>query len=223
MGKISDVIGLGCPTPLAEYLVSGSIGATISSAGSSITDATALTKLVNNVSTVATGQGVKLPDEDIGVPVVVRSAGNAQLNVYPPTSSGTINNLSAGVPLPLPSQTIATFTRISSTAWMVEIGATQGVENGITASGTIITDAYDLSRNVNGITTAAASTGVQLFAATIGIPVYVGNGGGNTVNVWPPDASSTINNAAAGAAKTIAAGNGATFVRMTSTAWIMSQ
>jgi len=223
MGKISDVIGLGCPTPLAEYLVSGSVAATVSAGGSTITDAVALTKLVNNVSTVSAGQGVKLPDEDIGVPVIVRSAGNAQLNVYPPSSSGTINNLTAGVALLLPSQTVATFTRLTSVAWMVEIGATQGVENGITASGTIITDAFDLSRNINGITTAAAGTGVQLFLATIGVPVYVGNGGANTVNVFPPDGSSTINNGSAGAAKTIAAGNGATFVRMTSTAWIMSQ
>lgn len=221
MGKTEKLIGLGMPTPLASYVATEDVGTALVALGSTIADALALTANYNNIGTVSNGTGVLLPDDDIGRQVRVRNAGANTLSVYPPTSSGTLNNLSAGIAFPLVAQCVATFTKVTATAWLVEIGASQGVENGITAAGTIITDAYDLTKSMNGVTTTAAGTGVQLFASTIGIPVYVGNGGANTLNVFPPDASSTINNGSAGAAKTLATGVGATFVRMTSTAWVM--
>lgn len=220
MGKISDVIGLGCPTPLAEYLVSGTVGASVTAAGSTITDATDLTATFNNVATVSAGQGVQLFDDDIGRSIVVRNSGNAQLSVYPPSASGTINGAAAGAAFLLSAATSATFTKVSATAWIAELGVTQGFENGITAAGTIITDAFDLSRTVNNITTAALNTGVQLFQAPVGVPVYVRNGGANPVNVFPPDASSNINGGSNGAAVILANTELGIFIRMTSTAWI---
>lgn len=220
MGKINDVIGLGCPTPLAEYLVAGTVGASVTAAGSTITDATDLTATFNNVATVTVGQGVQLFDDDIGRSIVVRNSGNATLNVYPPTASGTINGGSAGAAFALNAATSATFTKLSSTAWIAELGQTQGFENGITAAGTIITDATDLSRAVNNVTTAAASTGVQLYAAPVGVPVYIRNAGANPINVFPPDGSSTINGGSAGAAVILANTELGIFIRLTSTVWI---
>lgn len=220
MGKISDVIGLGCPTPLAEYLVAGTVGATVSAAGTTITDATDLTATFNNLSTVASGTGVQLFDDDIGRSIVVRNSGNFQAQVYPPSASATINGASAGAAFPLNAASTATFTKVSSTAWIAEMGATQGFENAITAAGTVITDATDLARAVNNVTTAAASTGVQLYAAPVGIPVYVRNGGANALNVFPPDANSNINGGSNGAAVSLAATELGIFIRLTSTVWI---
>lgn len=211
--KVSSVLWI------AQVGINQETSNSVSAAGTTISDATDLANPINNVTTVSAGTGVQLYEAAIGTRVVVRNGGNNTLQVYPPTASGTINNLGAGIPLPVNAQVVATFTKVTSTVWLAEVGACQGVENGITATGTIITDAYDLTRAVNVVTTTAAGTGVQLFAATIGVPIYIGNGGANTLNVWPPDASSTLNGAGAGTAKTIAAGAGAVCVRLTSTAW----
>lgn len=193
----------------------------LTATGTIITDALDLFNPVNNVTTVAAGTGVQLYEAAIGASIKVRNGGNNTLQVYPPSASGTLNNLSAGIAFPVNSQVVATFTKATATAWIVELGACQGVENGITASGTIITDAYDLTRAVNVATTVGANSGVQLFAATIGVPVYVGNGQAvNALKVYPPDASSTFNGLGGGVAVSLAASTGGTFVRLTSTAWV---
>jgi hypothetical protein len=213
--KVSSVLWI------AQVGINQEVSNGVTAAGSNLATATALANPINNVATVSAGTGVALYEAAVGTRVVVRNGGNNTLLVYTPTASGTINNLSAGVAFPVNAQVVATFSKVTATVWIAEVGACQGVENGITASGTIITDAYDLTRAVNCATTVAANSGVQLFASTIGVPVYVGNGQAvNALKVWPPDASSTINGLGAGAAFSIAASSGATFVRMTSTAWV---
>jgi hypothetical protein len=70
--------------------------------------------------------------------------------------------------------------------------------NALTAAGTIITDALDLSTPVNNVTTAATGSGVQLYEAAIGTRIMVRNGGNGSCLVYPPTASGTINELAAG-------------------------
>jgi hypothetical protein len=93
------------------------------------------------------------------------------------------------------------------------------VRTGITAAGTVITDATDLVSEFNVIATAAASTGVQLPDWPVGSVVYVRNDGANTVNVFPHSATGTIEAGGAGAAQTIATTKKGRFTRISSTAW----
>lgn len=81
---------------------------------------------------------------------------------------------------------------------------------GVTAAGTVITDATDLTVSVSNVGTVAAGTGVQL-APDLSYYV-VRNGGANALKVYP-DADETINALAAGAAYSVAAGSTATFYR----------
>lgn len=96
----------------------------------------------------------------------------------------------------------------------------QAAATSLTAAGTIITDALDLTAVFNHITTAAASSGVQLWDAPIGSKIEVVNSGANAVNVFPHSGTGTINGAAGGAAVSVATNAHAYFVRVSSTNWI---
>jgi hypothetical protein len=96
----------------------------------------------------------------------------------------------------------------------------QAAATGLTASGTIITDALDLTAVFNHVTTAAASTGVQLWDAPIGSQLVVVNSGANALNVWPHSGTGTINSGVAGAAVAVATNTYNVFVRVSSTDWI---
>lgn len=95
----------------------------------------------------------------------------------------------------------------------------QSVATAITAAGTTIADGTALTAVYNVITTAAASTGVNLWAANVGSSILVRNAGANTINVWPTSGSDTIDGGAGGAAATIATGKARIFVRVSATAW----
>lgn len=99
-------------------------------------------------------------------------------------------------------------------------GIAVAAATGLTAAGTIITDALDLTAVFNHVTTAAASTGVQLWDAPIGVEIIVVNSGANALNVWPHDGSGTLNGGAAGSAVSIATNAHAYFWRVSSTDWI---
>ena len=79
--------------------------ADVTAAGSTISDATALVASNSNVTTVSTGQGVKLANSEIGDEYEIYNASTTPLIIYPPTSSGTINQLSAGVGMILQQST----------------------------------------------------------------------------------------------------------------------
>lgn len=97
---------------------------------------------------------------------------------------------------------------------------TQTATTSITAAGTIITDATDLTAVFNHVTTAAASTGVQLWDAPIGSTITVVNSGANALNVWPHSAAGTFNGGSAGSAVAVATNTYNVFVRVSSTNWI---
>lgn len=81
----------------------------------------------------------------------------------------------------------------------------QPVANAVSAAGTTIADATQLTAVINRVSTVAASTGVKLWDATIGTTIYVMNLGASDLELYPPDANGVINSAAAGVAVTLAA------------------
>lgn len=91
----------------------------------------------------------------------------------------------------------------------------------LTATGSAIGDALALTAFVNVVGTTAVSTGVKLPDAPIGSIVFVQNNGANALNLFPVDATGTINGGTAGAAVTIAAAAGNIAVRQTSTNWLV--
>lgn len=99
--------------------------------------------------------------------------------------------------------------------------AIQGaINSAVTAAGTVITDATDLVASNNYISTAAASSGVQLPSVPLGDSLCVYNGGANAVKVYPHSSTGTINAGSAGAAVTCPVNTLMTFRRWTTTKWV---
>jgi hypothetical protein len=94
------------------------------------------------------------------------------------------------------------------------------VQSTITAAGTTISDATDLTAGINVITTAAASTGVQLFSGEIGDEQEILNLGANAVKVYPDSTSGTINQLSAGVAFTLAPNTACKARKFTATKWM---
>lgn len=108
------------------------------------------------------------------------------------------------------AKVLAEFTCVSA--------PTKSVSTGLTATGTVIGDALQLTRFHSVISTAAASTGVKLPSAwPIGQIGYVQNNGANTMNLFPPTAAISINGGSLGAAVTIAAAAGNIIIRLSAT------
>jgi len=101
----------------------GSVQASVSAAGSTISDATSLVSSINLVGTVAAGSGVLLPNSEIGDEVLVyNNQVTENLLVYPPSGS-TINQLSASTGMQLAPYTACNFKKISATVWVAWLSA----------------------------------------------------------------------------------------------------
>jgi len=99
--------------------------------------------------------------------------------------------------------------------------AIQGQVNAsVSAAGTTISDATDLASSINVITTAAASSGVQLPSAEIGDEVEILNIGANSVTVYPDATANRINNLSAGSGFTLAINTAVRLRKFTSTRWV---
>ena len=93
-----------------------SIATDISAAGSNQAGATALTKSINVVSTVSSGQGVLLPLPEAGELLLIANQSSNTLNVYP-SSGHSINALSANVATTMGVDTRKLFFAATSSAW----------------------------------------------------------------------------------------------------------
>lgn len=94
------------------------------------------------------------------------------------------------------------------------------VSASITAAGTTISDAFDILASNNIITTAAASTGVQLPSGEIGDEVSILNLGANAVTVYPDSTSGRINQLSAGSGFSLAPNTAVNCKKFTSTRWM---
>jgi hypothetical protein len=93
----------------------------------------------------------------------------------------------------------------------------RSVATALTATGTTIANALQLTAFVSVLSTVAASTGVKLASEwPVGQIGFVQNNGANALNIFPPTASIKINGGSAGAAVTTAAAAGALIVRLAS-------
>ena len=93
-----------------------SISAAVTAAGSTQGTATALTKTINNVTTVAASTGVVLPTAVAGYMVIVRNGGANALNVYPATGAA-INAGAANSAHSLPVGAMIQYVATSTTQW----------------------------------------------------------------------------------------------------------
>lgn len=115
-----DLTVNGDVTVGAGFSLAQSVAATVTAAGTTITDAFQLAAVYNRVTTAAASTGVKLWTPAIGSTIWVQNLGANDVKVYPPTASGNINGIGAGTAITLAAATdgIAAFTLIAENVWM---------------------------------------------------------------------------------------------------------
>ena len=94
-----------------------------------------------------------------------------------------------------------------------------GTSATVSAAGTTISDATDLTASLNIVTTAAASSGVQLYNGEIGDSQEILNLGANSVTVYPDSTSNRINQLTAGSGFLLAANTSVVVRKLTTTRW----
>ncbi len=91
---------------------------------------------------------------------------------------------------------------------------------GLTAAGTIQSDALEVTSQVNRFSTVASGTGAKLLStATAGIFQVIYNGGANPMKVYPA-LGGTINSLAANAGHTLATNTTCMYFATSATAWV---
>ena len=118
-GTGGDIVGVNAITAntfISSKYMLRSVGTGISANGSAQGDATSLSKEINVVSTVSTGQGVVLPTAQAGMVLYITNISANSLNVYP-ASGGAINNLSANAAFTQSAGSTITFVAPTSTQW----------------------------------------------------------------------------------------------------------
>jgi hypothetical protein len=83
-------------------------------AGTSAGDATTISHVYTNVSTVTAGSGVKLPKAEMGETIIVKNSGANPLTVYPYSATDTINTAGYGT---INTDCSALFYAVSNTLW----------------------------------------------------------------------------------------------------------
>jgi hypothetical protein len=109
----SRVLGSGINS-LSTVSICGDGASAVTAAGTSAGNATELTHVYNNVSTVGLGEGVKLPPTEMGETIIVRNGGANRLTVYPYDAGSTINNAGTGL---INIGSSALFFAVSNTVW----------------------------------------------------------------------------------------------------------
>ena len=109
----SRVLGAGVDS-LKTVSICGDGISTFTAAGTSAGDATTITHVYTNVSTVTAGSGVKLPQTEMGEVIIIRNSGAVALTVYPYDTNSSINSAGFGTINPDCS---ALFYAVSNTLW----------------------------------------------------------------------------------------------------------
>jgi hypothetical protein len=109
----SRVLGSGV-SQLSTVSICGDGNASVVAAGTSAGNATVITYVYNNVTTVAAGAGVRLPPTEMGETIIVRNGGANQLLVYPYDSGSSINSSGSGL---INTGCSAMFYAVSNTVW----------------------------------------------------------------------------------------------------------
>jgi hypothetical protein len=108
---------------LAAVNICGDVGDTLTAAGTSNTDALALSATINRVTTTALSTGARLPLPEAGSAIVVVNSGANALLVYPGTGA-SINALTASTGgFSVAAGGRAMFVGTSSTNWFAILSA----------------------------------------------------------------------------------------------------
>jgi hypothetical protein len=107
------VLGSGVNS-LSTVSICGDGNPSTSAAGTSAGNATAITFVYNNITTVASGAGVKLPPTEMGELIWITNSGANALTVYPYEAASTINGASSAV---INIGSAAAFFAVSNSAW----------------------------------------------------------------------------------------------------------
>lgn len=200
----------------------------VAHAGGGQAQATALTKEINRVITVATaGDSVALPASAPGLTIMVVNHGANPLQVFG-TGADTINDVAAATGVTQMQGSLVIYSCITAGAWYTEglgtgySGAfpTSSYTNGIVAhagggqgSGTLVTTVLN-----RVITVATIGDSVLLPASVPGMQITVANGAANSLNLFPA-VGDQINALGANAAFAIAGGKTATLYCMVAGQW----
>ena len=115
----SRVLGSGL-SRLSTVSICGDGADSITATGSASTDAYQLVAVFNNVSTTATGTGVKLPQTEMGEMIVVTNSGANSLKVYPYDTNSTINGSTS---VTVAATCTSIYFAVSNTNWYSMTGA----------------------------------------------------------------------------------------------------
>tara|TARA_B110000967_G_C18901869_1_gene576299 strand:+ start:11880 stop:12746 length:867 start_codon:yes stop_codon:yes gene_type:complete len=197
-------------------LIAG-LDASVTAAGTTQGDATAVTKTYNIVTTASANQGVKLPTAATGVRVTVYNSTSALIKIYPNTSDA-IDDGSANAPITLRPNKVKEYIAISVSQWNtviddledldvstiaatvvtttgdVNLGAylNHSVTATVSSAGSSQGDATALSSGVNVITTVSANTtGIKLPTAVAGRTLTIINTTTTDCKLYP-NTSDTI-------------------------------
>ena len=109
----SRVLGSGV-SQLSTVSICGDGSTSLTAAGTTRTDALQLVKVYNNLSTVASGTGVKLPSSEEGETIWITNSGANALKVYPYESTTTIAGASS---VSIPINCTGIFNAVTRTVW----------------------------------------------------------------------------------------------------------
>lgn len=123
MGSLAKDITLGGTSAMSAQAINGRVATGLTAAGSTISDALALTATMNVIGTAAANTGVKLYSAQVGDRMFVYNGGANAVKVYPDSSSNNINQLSAGAGHVLPINTCCAYFKVSSTQWIAHLSA----------------------------------------------------------------------------------------------------
>ena len=117
MPLAKNVMGAHIAAAKARALNGNNVNAAVTAAGTTQSDATAITADVNVITTGTTGQGVLLYSGVPGDDQIVYNGTTADLRVYPPTGEN-VNQLAANSGFVLASYTGVMVKKVSSTQWL---------------------------------------------------------------------------------------------------------
>ena len=96
------------------------------------------------------------------------------------------------------------------------------IATGLTAAGTTISDALDLSADTNVIGTCASGAGVQVPACEVGDSVEIYNGGANACKVYPDATGNQFNALGAGNSFLLGTNTSCYCRKVSATGWIVN-
>lgn len=207
----SRVLGSGI-SQLSTVSICGDGTTAVTAAGTSAGDATALTYVYNNITTVGANAGVKLPQTEMGETIQIVNSGANVLTIYPYSTSSTINGAAS---LELLAGGSALLSATSNTTWVSLEGyktlpkkrygalwqpTTQTLTSANAASAVVfatISPAYGVSIGSPASRVIVADTGVYNFQFSVQVDNT--SGGDQQVWIWArkdgtnvPDSASTL-------------------------------